>query len=77
MDETILLAVIAYCLAGIVISVLFLLFGIARADHAAKGASIAFRLTILPGLIFLWPIILGRWLSGRQINQDIHAGDNS
>ncbi|MCI5047337.1 MAG: hypothetical protein MRY59_07530 [Aquisalinus sp.] len=77
MSETILLAVGIYCLAGIVISLLFLVFGIARADHAAKGAGLVFRLTILPGLIFLWPIILGRWLSGRQINQDIHGGDNS
>ncbi len=77
MVETGLLIAAGYLGVGLVVAVLFLLLGISRADHAANGAKWPFRLIVLPGLILLWPIILGRWLSGRQINQNIHAGDAS
>ena len=77
MVETGLLAVAIYDGIGLLVAILFLLFGIGRADAAAKGTGIFFKLIILPGIVLLWPIILGRWISGRQINQDIHAREAS
>jgi uncharacterized membrane protein len=65
-----------YCAIGLVFGLLFVFFGVGRADAAAKGSSWLFRLAILPGVILLWPIVLGRFLSGYQVNKDIHASDN-
>ena len=49
---------------GIVVGVAFALFGVARVDAGAKGASWGFRLLILPGVIALWPWIARRWSRG-------------
>ena len=77
MIETFLLVAAGYTAFGIAIGILFLMFGISRADHAAKGSGFGFRLIVFPGLVMLWPVVLGRWFSGRQINQDIHAEEKS
>ena len=77
MLETGLLAVAAYDAIGFVVAILFLAFGLGRVDVAAKDTGLFFRLIILPGIVLLWPFILWRWLSGRQINRDIHAGEVS
>lgn len=55
-----------YAAAGAVFAVAFLLLGITRIDNGAKGASLGFRLLLVPGLIALWPLMLIRWLSGGQ-----------
>jgi hypothetical protein len=49
-----------------VFALVFLALGVARIDNGAKGAGIAFRLLILPGLIALWPLMIIRWISGGQ-----------
>lgn len=54
-----------YFVAGIVAAVPIVLFGIARMDPAARGSSRLFRLTILPGVIAFWPLLLRRWLTGQ------------
>lgn len=55
-----------YAVAGVVFALVFLLLGLTRIDHGAKGAGLGFRLMILPGLIVLWPLMLVRWLAGGQ-----------
>ena len=55
-----------YAAAGAVFAVAFLLLGLTRIDNGAKGASLGFRLLLVPGLIALWPLMLIRWLSGGQ-----------
>ena len=50
-----------YVACGIVVAVLFLIFGLRRVDAASIGAPISFKLVILPGLIILWPFVMIRW----------------
>ena len=59
-----------YAAVGAVFALVFLLLGLNRIDHGAKGAGLGFRLMILPGLIALWPLMLIRWLSGGQPHGD-------
>jgi hypothetical protein len=58
--------VAVYAAAGLVFALVFLGLGLTRIDDGAKGAGLAFRLLILPGLIALWPLMLVRWISGGQ-----------
>jgi hypothetical protein len=60
MAELIVWTVSTYIWIGAVVAVLFLLFGIDRADPSAHGAY-AFRPLLLPGLTRLWPYVLRRW----------------
>lgn len=59
------LGVQAYAVIGLVVGVAFLLFGIDRADPAARGAY-AFRPLLLPGLALLWPLVVWRALGGAR-----------
>ena len=53
-----------YLVCGFVFAVPFLLRGAGRIDpHAAHG-SWGFRILILPGTIFLWPLLARRWWKG-------------
>ena len=64
MMAMILLALAAYLACGFVFAVPFVLTGAKRIDpHAAHG-SWGFRVLILPGTLFLWPLLAKRWLSG-------------
>ena len=54
------LVIQAYAMAGVVVAVGFLVFGIERVEPAARGAY-AFRPLIVPGLVLLWPLVLWRW----------------
>jgi hypothetical protein len=47
---------------GLIVALAFVLYGIDRIDPAAKGAY-AVRPVLLPGLMILWPIVLGRWIA--------------
>lgn len=49
-----------YALAGLVVGIAFLLFGIERCDAAAIGAH-GFRPLLLPGLALFWPLVIRRW----------------
>ncbi len=55
-----------YLAAGVAFAVAFAAFGVGRIDPAAKGATLGFRLLVLPGAIALWPYLLSRWASGAQ-----------
>jgi hypothetical protein len=61
---TLLIAMGVYLLCGLVFALPFVLVGVARIDpHAAHG-SWGFRVLIIPGTMFLWPLLAGRWLKG-------------
>ena len=68
MAEMVVAALAVWLGAGAIVALLFLLLA-PRLDHAAKGASIGFRILVFPGLILLWPVIALRALSGRVINR--------
>ena len=60
--EVILLIVLAYVLCGLALGVPFVLGGVDRVDEAARGASLGFRVLILPGTIALWPLMATKWI---------------
>jgi len=60
-----------YAAAGFVFALAFLTVGISRIDPAARGSGLGFRLTILPGVVALWPLMLVRWIVGGAP----HGGD--
>ena len=50
----------SYAGVGMIVAVAFLVYGIERLDPAARQAY-SFRALIFPGLVLLWPVVLGRW----------------
>lgn len=60
-----------YLGAGLVVAVVFALWGARATDHAAEGAGLPFRLVIIPGAMLLWPYMVLRLLSGRKINAPV------
>jgi hypothetical protein len=60
--EVILYICLVYSLCGLAVGVPFVLRGVDRVDASARGASIGFRLIILPGTVALWPIIATKWI---------------
>lgn len=51
-----------YTMAGLVIGLAFILFGLDRVDPGARR-SWAFRPLLLPGFMLIWPLALWRWLT--------------
>lgn len=60
-----------YGAAGFLFALAFLTVGIGRIDPGARGSGLGFRLTILPGVVALWPLMLARWIVGGAP----HGGD--
>jgi hypothetical protein len=60
--EVILFIVLAYLVCGLALGVPFVFRGVDRVDEAARGASIGFRLLILPGTVALWPLMAAKWI---------------
>jgi hypothetical protein len=54
----------AYAAVGLLFAPLFVARGVARVDSSAEGASLGFRLVILPGVVALWPLLAARWARG-------------
>jgi hypothetical protein len=70
--ETLLTAAGIYLLCGLVFAIPFVLIGAAKIDpHTAHG-SWGFRLFILPGTMFLWPLLARRWLGGHHQPPEEH-----
>ncbi len=64
--EILLLAAGTYLLCGLLFAIPFVLMGVGQIDpHAAHG-SWGFRILIVPGTIFLWPLLARRWASGTR-----------
>jgi hypothetical protein len=64
--EVILFTCLAYSFFGVAIGVPFVLRGVDLVDASARGASIGFRLIILPGTVALWPIIATKWIKASR-----------
>ena len=52
----------AYVAVGLPVAVAFVIVGVGRVDHAARGSPVGFRLIILPGSVALWPVLLAKWV---------------
>ena len=55
-----------YLACGIVFAVPFVVLGVGRIDPHATHGSWGFRVLILPGTVFLWPLLAKRWVQGMQ-----------
>ena len=55
-----------YLIVGVVFGIPFVLRGVGRVDPVARTGTWGFRLIVLPGVIALWPMLLRRWMGGRQ-----------
>jgi hypothetical protein len=59
-------ASVIYVTAGVVVGLLFVLFGVTRVlDHPA-GVSPGARILLFPASAALWPLIVRRWLKSRE-----------
>jgi hypothetical protein len=54
-------ALLVYVILGTLFAAPFVAKGVNRVDPAARTASWAFRLLILPGAIALWPLLAAKW----------------
>lgn len=54
----------AYVGSGLLFALAFVTIGVQRVDAAARGASLGFRVLILPGCALLWPLLAVRWAAG-------------
>jgi hypothetical protein len=65
--EVILFVCLAYSLCGLAVGVPLVHRGVDRVDASAKGASIGFRLLILPGTVALWPLMAAKWIKAPEV----------
>lgn len=56
-----------YLLIGFAFAALFVVFGIGTLDSRATSGTWGFRLLILPGSAFLWPLLARRCLRGTGV----------
>lgn len=61
-----LLVIAAYFACGLAFALPFVFGGVERLDPAARGASMGFRLIILPGAATFWPLLAARWWKQRR-----------
>jgi len=65
MMAEILLAIIGiYLLCGFIFAIPFVLSGVGKIDPHAQHGSWGFRVFIIPGTMFLWPLLAQRWIRG-------------
>lgn len=50
--------------SGLLFGLVFVFVGVQRIDPMAAGASLGFRLLILPGTVIFWPLLAARWALG-------------
>lgn len=65
--EKLLLASGVYLLGGFLFAVPFVVWGIGRIDPAAARSGWGFRVIVIPGVLFLWPLLAVRW--GRGVSE--------
>ncbi len=53
-----------YLALGVCFAVPFVMRGMNRIDPHAANGTWGFRLIIVPGVVFLWPLLARRWLLG-------------
>lgn len=59
-----------YCLIGVVAAPIVSFGYIQRLDPATMSSSLGFKLTILPGIALLWPVVISRLLRGAAIPEE-------
>lgn len=64
--EAIVKAGAAWLLLGAAFAPFFVTRGVQRIDPLAHGATIGFRLAIVPGVLIFWPLLAARWLRGHR-----------
>jgi hypothetical protein len=55
-----------YLAGGSVVALPLVFFGLGRIDAGTKKAPFTFRLLVLPGVIAMWPLFLGRLIAARK-----------
>lgn len=55
-----------YLAVGAVGGLLFVMFGVSRALPEPIPVSLGARLLFLPASTILWPLVLARWLKGKE-----------
>ena len=63
-------ALLIYLVAGFAFGIAFVIKGVEVVDEGAHGTGWGFRLIILPGVIFLWPVLLRKWVN-TKIKRDV------
>ena len=53
-----------YMALGLVFSLLYVTIGVGKSDPAVEGATVGFRLIIIPGVALFWPMLALRWIRG-------------
>ena len=66
-------AIEVYAVVGAIFAVLFVSLGIGRVDRAAASAGWGFRALVAPGCAALWPVLLTRWIRGRNPPEERNA----
>jgi uncharacterized membrane-anchored protein YitT (DUF2179 family) len=64
MLASLLIFLAAYLVMGFLFAIPFVLVGVKRIDRHATHGSWGFRALIIPGTMFLWPLLARRWMSG-------------
>ena len=64
--ETVSRLLLLYLACGLLFGSAFISVGASKVDPAARGASVPFRLLILPGTVALWPFLAARWLKASR-----------
>ena len=60
--NTILIITGLYLLCGLLFAIAFVIKGVTVIDKGAHGASIGFRIIIIPATIIFWPVLLRKWV---------------
>ena len=58
-----------YLLCGFIFALFFVTKGVERVDEGAHGASIGFRIIIIPGTMAFWPLLLRKWIAASKHNK--------
>ncbi len=66
-----------YAAVGVVFALLFVTRGVNRIDPIARESTWGFRVMIFPGSVALWPLLLKRWVLGRQPPSERNAHRNA
>ena len=59
-------ALYLYAFFGVAFALAFVTIGVQRIDSQANGSSMGFRLLIFLGAAAFWPLLLRRWIAGKN-----------
>jgi hypothetical protein len=59
-----------YLGVGFVFAIPFVVLGARHIDPAASGGSWGFKVVSIPGSAIFWPLLMVRWVRGRQPTED-------